>query len=184
MRMDPEQGISAAVWIAAADQAEIADVLKRYGDEKFARRIAGAIVRARAEKAITRTAQLAAIIAEAHPAWPKNIHPATLSFQAIRIHINNELGELESVLAQSLDILAIGGRLLVISFHSLEDRIVKRFIREQERGDSYPPGVPVTQAQMNPRLRKLGKAVSARPDELEENVRSRSAVLRVAERLA
>ncbi len=184
MRMDPERGISAADWLGKAAQDEIASVLKRYGDEKFARRIAAAIVRARAQQPIERTAQLASIIAEAHPAWPKNIHPATLSFQAIRIHINDELGQLESVLTQALDVLTIGGRLAVISFHSLEDRIVKRFIREQARGDAFPLGVPVTQEQMRPRLRKLGKALSARESEIDENVRSRSAVLRVAERLS
>ncbi len=184
MRMDPEQGMTAADWLAGAEMQDIADVLKRYGDERFAKRIARAIVSARQETPITRTAQLAGIIADAHPAWPKNIHPATRSFQAIRIHINDELGQLQSVLQQALDVLAIGGRLAVISFHSLEDRIVKRFIREQARGDVFPPGVPVTQEQMNPRLKKLGGAVTAGDEELQRNVRARSAVLRVAERLA
>jgi 16S rRNA (cytosine1402-N4)-methyltransferase len=184
MRMDPSSGPSAAQWLAHAGVDEIAGVLKTFGEERYARRIARAIVEARQERPITTTGELSAIISHANPAWEKGKHPATRSFQAIRIHINRELEQLEHFLDQVLDVLAIGGRLAVISFHSLEDRMVKRFMRDQARGDRFPPGLPVTQAQLQPRLRLVGKAIRADAAEVAANPRARSAVLRVAERLA
>ncbi|NVK44231.1 MAG: 16S rRNA (cytosine(1402)-N(4))-methyltransferase RsmH [Oceanospirillaceae bacterium] len=185
MRMNPDVGQSAAQWIATADEKEIADVIFTYGEERFARRMARAIVAARQEVAITTTAQLAKIIAEANPAWEKGKHPATRAFQAIRIHINRELEDLERCLDQALDLLAIGGRLVVISFHSLEDRIVKRFIRKHVKGDEHlPPGIPVTQDMLRQRLKSVGKAVKAGAAEVKQNPRARSAVMRAAERIA
>lgn len=184
MRMDPDSGQSAAEWLAEASEGEIAMVLKEYGEERFAKRIARAIVRERAREPITTTARLARIVAEANPKWEKDKNPATRSFQAIRIFINAELEELEQVLAQSVEMLAPGGRLALISFHSLEDRRVKRFIRDEARGGDFPPGLPVTEAQMNRRLRSVGKGIRAGKAELAANPRARSAVLRVAERLA
>ncbi len=184
MRMDPDSGQSAAEWLAEASESDIAMVLKEYGEERFAKRIARAIVRERTQAPITTTARLAKIVAEANPKWERDKHPATRSFQAIRIFINAELEELEQVLAQSVDVLAPGGRLAVISFHSLEDRRVKRFIRDEVRGGEFPPGLPVTDAQLNRRLRAVGKDIRAGEAELAVNPRSRSAVLRVAERLS
>lgn len=183
MRMDPESGISAAQWLATASEQDIASVLYTYGEERYSRRIARAIVAARGEAPIVTTGRLAAIVATANPAWEKDKHPATRSFQAIRIFINRELEDLQACLPQAVEVLAPGGRLAVISFHSLEDRIVKRFIRDQARGDVFPPGVPVTQAQLQPRLRAVGKAIYAGDEELKENPRARSAVLRVAEKI-
>jgi len=183
MRMDPESGVSAAEWLNVAKEAEIARVLKEYGEERFAKRIARAIVHEREHSPITTTARLAKIVAEANPKWERDKHPATRSFQAIRIYINGELEELEQVLEQSVEVLAPGGRLAIISFHSLEDRRVKRFIRDEARGGDFPPGLPVTDAQLNRRLRAVGKDIRAGEAELALNPRSRSAVLRVAERL-
>lgn len=184
MRMNPQEGISAAQWIAEAQEQEIADVIYRYGEERFSRRMAKAIVARRQVAPITGTLELAEIIKQANPAWEKHKHPATRAFQAIRIHVNRELEDLQSVLAQALDLLQPGGRLVVISFHSLEDRIVKQFITEQARGDDYPAGVPIPFADLNPRVRKLGKAVKADASEVAANPRSRSAIMRVAEKLA
>ncbi len=183
MRMDPGAGRSARQWLAAADVGQIAEVLRDYGEERHARRIAQAIVDARRSSTIETTGQLAQIIRRANPAWEKDRDPATRSFQAIRIYVNRELDELRDGLSQSLRVLAAGGRLVVISFHSLEDRIVKRFIRDQARGDEYPKGVPVTRDQMRPRLRSLGKAQRPQGREVAENPRARSAVLRAAELL-
>jgi 16S rRNA (cytosine1402-N4)-methyltransferase len=184
MRMDNTSGMSAAEWVADTEESEIAWVFKEYGEERFARRIARAIVKARTEAPILTTARLAGIVSAANPSWEKGKHPATRCFQAIRIHINRELDDLRDCLAQAVDVLAPGGRLAVISFHSLEDRIVKRFIRESERGDDFPPGVPVTREQMNPRLRRIGKAIYPTREEIDANPRARSSVLRVAERLS
>ncbi|MEW8506272.1 MAG: 16S rRNA (cytosine(1402)-N(4))-methyltransferase RsmH [Candidatus Thiodiazotropha sp.] len=184
MRMDPGDGISAAEWLAKAELKQIAEVLKKYGEERHAKRIARAIVEARQQGPITTTLQLAEIVSRANPAWEKKKHPATRSFQAIRIYINAELDALQLALRSILDVLAVGGRLAVISFHSLEDRIVKRFMREQARGDRFPPGVPVTQDRMKPRLRLVGKALRPSAAETAANPRARSAVLRVAERLS
>ena len=184
MRMNPNEGQSAAQWLASAAEQEIADVIYRYGEEKFSRRMARAIVEQRSVAPITSTLQLAEIVKQANPAWEKHKHPATRAFQGIRIHINRELEDLESVLTQALEVLSIGGRLVVISFHSLEDRMVKQFIDKQAKGDDYPAGVPVRTSDLNPRMKKIGKAVKASDAEVASNQRSRSAVMRIAEKIA
>lgn len=184
MRMDNSHGMSAAEWLARAKESEIARVLKEYGEERFARRIARAIVAARQEQAIETTGQLVGIIKAVMPKQrEQDKHPATRSFQGIRIFINQELDDLRVCLGQVLDVLNTGGRLAVISFHSLEDRIVKRFMRDQARGDDFPSDMPVTVDQLNPMMRLVGKAVRASTDELASNPRARSAVLRIAEKL-
>ena len=184
MRMDPSQGPSAATWLAEAREQDIVHVLKEFGEERFAKRIARAIVKAREEHSIATTGQLAAIVAGAVPSREPGKDPATRSFQAIRIFINKELDDLKAFLNDVLDVLKPGGRLVVISFHSLEDRLIKRFIREQEKGDSFPPDLPVTQLQLQPRLRTVGKPVRPNEEEIRANPRARSAIMRVAERLA
>ena len=184
MRMDTSRGESAAQWLAKAEANEIASVLREYGEERHAKRIARAIVAAREEAPITTTGQLAQLVSDANPSWEKGKHPATRSFQAIRIHINGELDAIRQCLDQVIDVLALGGRLAVISFHSLEDRIVKRFMRDQAKGDNFPPGVPVRQDQLRPRLRLVGRAIQPDASEIDANPRARSAVLRVAERAA
>ncbi|ODC05146.1 16S rRNA (cytosine(1402)-N(4))-methyltransferase [Terasakiispira papahanaumokuakeensis] len=184
MRMDTSQGMSAADWVARAPEKEIADVLFRFGEERHSRRIARAIVAARQDTPITRTLQLAEIVKAANPSWEKHKHPATRSFQGIRIHINRELADLEDVLDRAVRQLRPGGRLVIISFHSLEDRMVKRFIRDAARGDTHlPPGIPLTEDQIERRLKPIGKAIKPSAEEIEVNVRSRSAVMRVAEKL-
>ena len=180
MRMDPHAGRSAAEWIARARAEEIERVLREYGEERFARRMAAAIVRERASAPIHTTTQLARIVAAANPAWEKGKHPATRAFQAIRIFVNGELEALVTALAQAAELLRPGGRLVVISFHSLEDRIVKRFMRDASR-HSGQPGMPAVVA---PRLQRLGRAIRPCEAEVASNPRARSAVLRVAERLA
>jgi len=183
MRMDQTRGQSAADWINSASEDDIVWVLKEYGEEKFAKRMARAVIAERQKTPFTRTKHLAEVIKEANPAWEKGKHPATRAFQAIRIQVNNELTDLESVLDQALTVLAPGGRLVVISFHSLEDRVVKRFIRRQEQGDPVPKGLPIRDEQLNKRMRSCGKAIKASDAEVNVNVRSRSAVMRVAEKL-
>ena len=184
MRMNPAEGISAAEWLHKAKQEDIARVLKEYGEERYARRIARAIVEARAESPLETTGQLAAIASAANPAWEKGKDPATRTFQALRIFINRELDELQSCMEQVLDCLAIGGRLVVISFHSLEDRIVKRFIRQQSRGGEFPAGLPVRAEHYRPRMRMIGKAIRPGAEETASNPRARSAIMRVAEKIA
>jgi 16S rRNA (cytosine1402-N4)-methyltransferase len=184
MRMDNSRGETAADWLAREDEAEIARVLRDYGEERFARRIAAAIVRARAEAPLLRTAELSRIVSAANPRWEKHKHPATRTFQAIRLHINRELDDLRDLLDVALQLLALGGRLVVISFHSLEDRIVKRFMRDQSRGRPLPRGLPVTESELARPLRVLGKAVRASAAEVAGNPRSRSAIMRSAERIA
>ncbi|MBK1672542.1 16S rRNA (cytosine(1402)-N(4))-methyltransferase [Ectothiorhodospira shaposhnikovii] len=183
MRMDPMQGESAAQWLARADESEIAAVLKSLGEERHARRIARHLVTQRAETPILRTGQLAALIAEAIPRHERHKHPATRSFQAIRLHVNRELESLDECLAQIPTALAPGGRLAVISFHSLEDRAVKRFIRRQSEGVPVPRGLPITEPPPGRTLLRIGKACRPGLAEVESNPRARSAVLRVAERL-
>ncbi|WP_455376337.1 16S rRNA (cytosine(1402)-N(4))-methyltransferase RsmH [Kaarinaea lacus] len=183
MRMDPDTGESTAQWIAHVKEAELATVLREFGEERYAKRIARAIVKARETAPITTTKALAKIIADANPNWEKGKDPATRSFQAIRIYINNELEDLKACLSQVVEVLRVGGRLVVISFHSLEDRIVKRFIRDEARGDQFPARLPVTQAQLNPHLKPVGKAVKPTEKEILENPRARSSVLRCAERI-
>ena len=183
MRMDPATGASAAQWINRAGQTEIRAVLREFGEERYAGRIARAIVSRRAEQAITTTRQLADLIKTVAPTVERDKHPATRAFQAIRIRINNELEELRTVLAQALDVLRVGGRLAVISFHSGEDRIVKRFIREQSRADPYPSYLPVSAQQIKPALRAIGRSLKQDAAANEDNPRGRSATLRVAEKL-
>lgn len=182
MRMDPNQKLDAATFINTAEEQEIARVLAEYGEERFARRIAGGIVKARIEAPILRTKKLAEIVAAANPAWEPHKHPATRSFQAIRIHINQELTELETFLTQALSVLAVGGRLAVISFHSLEDRRVKAFIQKNERGDDFPRDLPIPQAMLQPKLKRIVWGLHADNEEIQRNPRSRSAILRIAEK--
>ena len=184
MRMNTSQGQSAAEWLQTAPEEEIADVMFQYGEERFSRRMARAIVKARAEAPLTSTLQLAEIITEANPAWEKHKHPATRAFQGIRIFINSELQDLQRALELMLELLVAGGRMVIISFHSLEDRIVKQFMQKFVRGDDFPRGVPVRQDQLKPRLRLVGKALKGAATEVGENIRARSAVMRVAEKLA
>jgi 16S rRNA (cytosine1402-N4)-methyltransferase len=183
MRMDPESGESAAEWLARASEKDIADVLWRYGEERQSRRIARAIVARRAEQPIVRTAQLADLIAQACPRGASKTHPATRSFQAIRIHINRELADLEAGLEAALSRLKAGGRLAVISFHSLEDRIVKQFMAKHAKAPPASRRMPVVIA-FTPTLRLVGGAQKASDAELAANPRARSAVLRVAEKLS
>lgn len=184
MRMNNSSGMTAADWLNRAGEQEIANILKVYGEEKFARRIARSIVEARDEKPLSTTGELAGIIKSSVPAFDQGKHPATRSFQAIRMYINSELAEVEAVLADTVDMLAPGGRLVVISFHSLEDRIVKRFMRDASRPPQLPKEIPVIGQQTEPPLRLVGKPVHASNAEVEANPRSRSAIMRVAERAA
>lgn len=183
MRMDPDSGESVADWLAHADEADIARVLFEYGEERHARRIARAIVQRREsdQGPVRTTGELVELIARASPTRERHKDPATRSFQALRIFINRELEDLDAFLPQSVDMLAAGGRLAVISFHSLEDRRVKRFIRAEERGPEVPRHLPVAPVH-HPRLRSVGKAIRADEAEISANPRARSAVLRVAER--
>jgi 16S rRNA (cytosine1402-N4)-methyltransferase len=183
MRMNPLQSPSAAEWLAGADERDIADVIWRYGEERFSRRIARLIVARRQEEAIETTRQLAELVSEAVPKKEKHKHPATRTFQAIRIFINRELEDLETGLRLAADRLAPGGRLVVISFHSLEDRLVKRFMRGLAKGPQLPKGIPVTADQEASDFRLIGKASKAGADEVGGNVRARSAVMRVLERI-
>jgi len=183
MRMDPSVGMSAAEWLETASERDISRVLKTYGEERFSRRIARAIVEVRHTEPLRTTRQLADLIAAAVPVREKNKHPATRSFQAIRIYINNELDEITAVLDQGCEVLAPHGRMAVISFHSLEDRIVKRFIRDEYRGEQPPPEFPLAGMDYVPRMQPVGKAIRAGDREVGGNPRARSAVLRVAERL-
>ncbi len=181
MRMDTTRGESAADWLSRAGEQEIADVLYQLGEERYARRIARAILRTREATPITTTKQLAEIVASAVPTRERSKDPATRSFQAIRLHINRELDELRETLPQALDVLAPHGRLAVISFHSLEDRIVKQFMRAQEKGKELPPDLPVRHVEIQSRLKVIGKPVRASEAEVRRNPRARSAVLRIAE---
>jgi 16S rRNA (cytosine1402-N4)-methyltransferase len=183
MRMDPAAGESAAEWLARVPEQELVRVLREYGEERYAARIGRAAVAERAVSPIQTTGRLRAIVAAANPAWEPGKDPATRTFQAIRIHINRELDELRACLETLIDLLAPGGRLAIISFHSLEDRIVKRFIRQQSRGDDFPIGLPIPDSMRRPRLRAVGGAVQPGAAEVAANPRARSAVLRVAERL-
>lgn len=185
MRMDTSRGQSAAQWLAEADEQDITQVIKEFGEEKFGKRIAHAIVETRQTTPLTRTAQLAELIDKAVPVKDKFKHPATRAFQGIRIYINAELEQLRVGLKAAVDVLAKDGRLAVISFHSLEDRLVKRFIKDQSRGKVVPANLPVTQAEIDADkvLRALSKAIKPTKEEIAQNVRSRSSVLRVAEKL-
>ena len=183
MRMNTEQGESAMEWLARVELRDLILVLKRYGEEKFARRIATAIVEARVEQEINDTTMLSNIISDAIPVKEKHKHPATRSFQAIRMYINQELPSIESGLQAAISVLSVGGRLAVISFHSLEDRMVKRFMRDKSSRPKLPPGLPIMDKDEQPPYRQVGKSWIAGEQELAENPRSRSARLRVLERV-
>ena len=185
MRMNPAAGMSASEWLQVVDMEDLVRVLKVYGEERFGRRIATAILKRRESGPIETTAELARIIDGAIPVWNRDKHPATRSFQAIRIQVNSELDEVHQVLDDSLELLAVGGRMVVISFHSLEDRIVKRFMRNHSRAGPVPGDIPVAVSdQPRPPLKLVGKAVKPSVAEVAVNPRSRSAVMRVAEKVA
>ena len=183
MRMDPTSGETAAEWLARVGEKDLYQVLRELGEERFARRIARQVVQQREETSICTTTTLSKLVADVIPTRERSKHPATRSFQAIRMHVNRELDELESVLPQAVDALIARGRLVVISFHSLEDRLVKRFMRNGASGDSYPPDLPVTYDRLRPTLRKVGKPLRPTISEVAVNARSRSAILRTAEKL-
>lgn len=185
MRMDTGSGMSAAQWLNCASLEEIAKVIKQYGEEKFGTRIAHAVIEQRAIKPLETTAEFAKLIDQAVPVKDKHKHPATRTFQGVRIFINGELKQLELGLSEGVDVLKSGGRLAVISFHSLEDRMVKRFIKKQSQGKQYPSKLPVAQELLDQGkvLKPIGKAIKPSQAEINKNVRARSSVLRVAEKL-
>ena len=183
MRMDTSRGETAAQWLNRADEEEIREVIGTYGEERFAKAVAAAIVDARGREPFGTTRQLAEVVGRAVRTREPGQHPATRTFQAVRIHVNQELEELEVTLPQAADVLAPGGRLAVISFHSLEDRIVKRFIRDRSTADKLPRGVPVRARDLpRPQLTAVGRAIKPGDDEVRRNPRARSAILRVAEK--
>lgn len=183
MRMDSENGLSAAEYLARVDEQELVRVLFEYGEERFARRIAKAVITQRQQQPLQTTLQLAKLIENSVPFRDKHKHPATRSFQAIRIEINQELEQIKTGLKQAADVLAPGGRLVVIAFHSLEDRIVKRFIRDQAGPKTNPGKLPIKEQDIEQgQLRKIGKSIRAQARELQQNPRARSAVMRVAEK--
>ena len=185
MRMDTSRGQTAAQWLEQSSEQEIREVIKRYGEERFAKQIARAIVAARSRGPVDRTRQLAEIVAKAVPAREPHQDPATRTFQAIRIHVNQELEELALMLPQCLEVLNGGGRLVVISFHSLEDRIVKQFMRTHSQPGALPARLPLRARELpKPRLRLIGKPVFPSVSEIAANPRARSAVMRVAEKIA
>ncbi|MCQ9121153.1 16S rRNA (cytosine(1402)-N(4))-methyltransferase [Rodentibacter pneumotropicus] len=191
MRMNTKQGLSAAEWLKKVSVEDLTWVLKTFGEERFAKRIATAIVEynksavKNGEEGLSRTVQLAELISQAVPFKDKHKHPATRSFQAIRIFINSELDELESILHSALEVLAPEGRLSIISFHSLEDRMVKHFIKKQSKGEPIPKGLPLRedQIQRKQKLKAIGKAIHPSEAEVQANPRSRSAILRIAEKI-
>ncbi len=182
MRMDTQSGETAAQWINSAKEEDIANVFYEFGEERCSRRLASAVVRRREEEPFERTLDLAEVIKVAHPRWEKNKHPATRCFQAIRIYLNNELGDLRGGLQTATDMLTKSGRLVVISFHSLEDRMVKHFIRNKEKGPQLPPDLPIMEKDFPKELKHIGKAIKASKDEVAVNVRSRSAIMRIAQK--
>ena len=184
MRMDTSSGQTAAEWLAEVDESLLGEVIRDYGEERFAKQIARSIVAARQEQPVVTTRQLSEIIAKTVRTREPGKNPATRTFQAIRIYLNQELEEIARVLPQCVDCLKPEGRIVVISFHSLEDRMVKRFLRDMAQGDKLPRNLPIRAAEIpKGRLRLVGKAVRATPKELEANPRARSAVMRVAERM-
>lgn len=187
MRMNPTEGQSVAQWLASASETDIANVIYEYGEERASRRIAKAIVNARCEYPIETTSQLEALVFKAAPPRKNakkhgDVHPATRTFQALRIFINRELDEIKEVLPQAVDVLCPHGRLAAISFHSLEDRIVKRFMRDQSTPKVYPPELPIMPDASDVKLKLVGKPVRASKAETDQNPRARSATLRIAER--
>lgn len=182
MRMDLQQEMSAATFVNQAKAEELMMIFREYGEERFSGRIARAIVAARETSPILTTSRLAEIVKEANPKWEKHKHPATRVFQAIRIHVNQELTDLNRVLNQCVEVLVVGGRFSVISFHSLEDRIVKQFMRGMEQGNAPPKGVPMREEDIQTCFKRVGKAIKPHDDEIQLNVRARSAVLRIGEK--
>ena len=183
MRMDPDSGIAAAEWLQTVEEKDLRSIIRKFGEERHAARIARAVVTKRENAAIETTGQLAEIVSSSVPAHTRKRHPATKTFQAIRLFINNELGQLEAALAQSIGVLQLRGRLCVISFHSLEDRIVKRFMRNASREAEQYRGMPEVPVEFRPKLALVGKVISATAEEIQANVRARSARLRIAERV-
>ncbi|MGV0033702.1 MAG: 16S rRNA (cytosine(1402)-N(4))-methyltransferase RsmH [Candidatus Azotimanducaceae bacterium WSBS_2022_MAG_OTU7] len=183
MRMNQTEGQTAEEWLSVASQDQIIDVLKRYGEERYAKRIARNIVETRATSPINTTGKLVEICETSIPRKEKHKHPATRTFQAIRIQINHELDELETCLPEVMDLLNSGGKFVVISFHSLEDRIVKHFFRRMEKGDDLPSRLPIRDVELNRRIRGLGKPMRASEAEIARNRRARSSIMRIAEKL-
>jgi 16S rRNA (cytosine1402-N4)-methyltransferase len=183
MRMNQTKGETAEEWLSMASEKQIMEVLKQYGEERFAKRIARKIVETRAISPINTTAKLAEICQTSIPWKEKHKHPATRTFQAIRIQVNHELDELEAGLRDVIELINSGGRFVVISFHSLEDRIVKRFFRRMEKGDELPSRLPIRDAELNRRVKVIGKPVRASDEEVERNRRARSSIMRIAEKL-
>ena len=183
MRMNQSEGETAEEWLSVASEKKIIDVLKQYGEERFAKRIARKIVETRVISPINTTAKLVEICQMSIPWKEKHKHPATRTFQAVRIQVNHELDELEACLRDVIELLNSGGRLAVISFHSLEDRIVKRFFRRMEKGDDLPSRLPIRDAELNRRVKVIGKPVRASEAEVERNRRARSSIMRIAEKL-
>ena len=183
MRMDPESGEPVSAWLARAGEPEIREVIASLGEERFARRIAADIVATRSREPLTTTSQLAALVARAVRTREPGKHPATRTFQALRMFVNDELGQLRRGLAAALEVLAVGGRLAVISFHSLEDRIVKQFIQAHSSVDPVYAGLPLIPESAQPRLARVGRKIRAGEAELADNPRARSSVLRVAQKV-
>ncbi|MFV1871748.1 MAG: 16S rRNA (cytosine(1402)-N(4))-methyltransferase RsmH [Oleiphilus sp.] len=184
MRMDRSRGMSASEWLSATTEQELVQVLRDYGEEKFAKRIAGAIKAGCQTGPIKTTLELANLVKDANPSWEKHKHPATRAFQAIRIKVNNELLDLESLLENAAKSLALNGRLVMISFHSLEDRIVKRFMRGKVKGNVPPPNVPVFEKDIVRHFKTIGKALKPSDKEVSNNIRARSAVMRILEKIS
>ncbi len=182
MRMNTESGQTAAEWVNSASEEDIANVFYEFGEERCSRRLARAVVNRRGEAPFERTLDLAEVIKVAHPRWEKNKHPATRCFQAMRIYLNNELGDLTDSLQVATGMLVKDGRLVVISFHSLEDRMVKHFIRDKEKGPQLPPDIPIMEKDFPKEIKHVGKAIKASKDEVSANVRSRSAIMRIAQK--
>lgn len=183
MRMDLSKPLTAAKWLSGAKEHEIARILKEYGEERFSKRIAKAIVEARSKAPIETTGRLAEIVSQANPKWEIQKHPATRTFQALRIFINDELNELKTCLEQCVDILEVGGRLIVISFHSLEDRLVKQFINKYVKCSDIPSNVPLQYKQLPVRFKLIGKAIRSSAQEITSNIRARSAIMRIMEKV-
>lgn len=183
MRMDSSQALDAAYFVNNAAEKEMVAIFREYGEERFAGRIARAIIAERSKEPIKTTDRLAEIVKAANPKWEKHKHPATRVFQAIRIHVNEELTDLQNGLRAAIACLAGSGRLAVISFHSLEDRIVKQFMRKEQEGNKPPPGVPIKEEALKTNFKRIGKAIMPQVEELSHNIRARSAVLRVGEKI-
>ncbi len=184
MRMDNSSGMTAAAWLAKVSERDLLRVIREYGEEKFAKRIVGALVQARAEQPITTTKQLAQLVSAAVPTREPGKHPATRTFQAIRIAVNAELEQIDMALQQVLAVLKPGGRLCVISFHSLEDQRVKQFMQQHSQDDPLYAGLPQIPPERRAKLKRIGKAIHSGEAEIKRNPRARSAILRVAERVA